>query len=155
MLAPMVLARRDRAWWYAALATVTSVLGGILGYLLGAFLFDSMGMWVLDTYNAHDTFSHVQDLFREYGVWIVFVAGFTPIPYKVFTITSGVMAIPLFPFIIASLVGRAGRFFLVAGLLYWGGERIEEVLQKWVEWIGWITLAVLVLAALIFNGISA
>lgn len=151
MLAPMVLARRDKAWWYATIATVASVIGGVLGYFLGAFLFDSVGAWLLDVYHAQETFEQVQGLFREYGVWIVFIAGFTPIPYKVFTITSGVMGIALIPFVIASLVGRAGRFFLVAALLYWGGEKIEDVLQKWVEWIGWITLAVLVIGIFVYR----
>lgn len=151
MLAPMVLARRDKAWWYATIATVASVFGGILGYLLGAFLFDTVGAWLLDVYHARESFEQVQGLFREYGVWIVFVAGFTPVPYKVFTITSGVMGIALIPFIIASLVGRAGRFFLVAGIMYWGGKKIEDVLQKWVEWIGWITLAVIVLGVVLYR----
>ena len=151
MLAPMVLANRQRAWYYATLATVTSVIGGLLGYLLGAFLFDSIGVWLLDFYHAHEKFNDVQGMFREYGVWIVFIAGFTPIPYKVFTIASGVMAIPLIPFILASLLGRAGRFFLVAGLLYWCGDRIEEVLQRWVEWIGWITVAAVVLGILLYR----
>jgi len=151
MLAPMVLARRDKAWWYATIATVASVIGGVLGYFLGAFLFDSVGAWLLDVYHAQETFEQVQGLFREYGVWIVFIAGFTPIPYKVFTITSGVMGIALIPFVIASLVGRAGRFFLVAALLYWGGEKIEDVLQKWVEWIGWITLAVVVIGIFVYR----
>ena len=151
MLAPMVLAKRDAAWRFAFIATITSVLGGIVGYFIGMFLFDNMGQWLLDTYRAHDRFEQVQALFSEYGVWIVFIAGFTPIPYKVFTIASGVIGVALIPFIIASALGRAGRFYLVSGLIYWGGPTIEESLEKWVECIGWGTLLLIVLGLCIYK----
>ncbi|MDG2088639.1 MAG: DedA family protein [Arenicellaceae bacterium] len=151
MLAPMVLAKRDAAWRFAFIATITSVLGGIVGYFIGMFLFDNMGQWLLDTYRAHDRFEQVQALFSEYGVWIVFIAGFTPIPYKVFTIASGVIGVALIPFIIASAFGRAGRFYLVSGLIYWGGPTIEKSLEKWVERIGWGTLLLIVLGLCIYK----
>ena len=140
MLAPMVLANRSSAWRFALLAAMTSVLGGIAGYFIGMYLFDSVGQWLLDTYHAHDRFEQVQGLFDDYGIWIVFIAGFSPIPYKVFTIASGVIGMALLPFVVASLFGRAGRFFLVSALIYWGGPTIEKSLQKWVEHIGWGTL---------------
>lgn len=151
MLAPMVLAKRDAAWRFAFIATITSVLGGIVGYFIGMFLFENMGQWLLDTYHAHDRFEQVQALFSEYGVWIVFIAGFTPIPYKVFTIASGVIGVALIPFIIASAFGRAGRFYLVSGLIYWGGPTIEKSLEKWVERIGWGTLLLIVLGLCIYK----
>lgn len=151
MLAPMVLAKREAAWRFALLATITSVLGGIAGYFIGMFLFDSIGQWMLDTYHAHERFEQVQALFSEYGVWIVFIAGFTPIPYKVFTIASGVIGVALIPFIIASLFGRAGRFFLVSAILYWGGPAIESSLEKWVERIGWGTLLLIVCGLAVYK----
>jgi membrane protein YqaA with SNARE-associated domain len=143
MLAPMVMARRNRAWWLASLSTITSVLGGVFGYVIGYFLFDQLGKPILELYHLQDKFVQMKDWFDQYGVWLVLLAGLTPIPYKLFTITSGAMGMAIVPFVIASLVGRASQFFLVAGLLWWGGEKIEPVLEKWMEWIGW---SVLVLA---------
>ncbi len=147
MLAPMVIAQRQRAWWLAALTTVTSVLGGVAGYLIGKFLFDQIGQPVVEFYHAQEKFEHVKQLFTEYGVWIVFIAGFTPIPYKLFTITSGVMSMALLPFVLASAIGRGARFFLVAGLLYFGGKRFESFLRQWIDVLGW---AVLFLAGIAF-----
>jgi membrane protein YqaA with SNARE-associated domain len=143
MLAPMVMARRNRAWWLASLSTITSVLGGVFGYVIGYFLFEQLGKPILELYHLQDKFVQMKDWFDQYGVWLVLLAGLTPIPYKLFTITSGAMGMAIVPFVIASLVGRASQFFLVAGLLWWGGEKIEPVLEKWMEWIGW---SVLVLA---------
>ena len=141
MLAPMVMARRERAWWLASLATVTSVLGGVFGYVIGYFLFEQLGKPILELYQLQVKFIQMKDWFDQYGVWLVLLAGLTPIPYKLFTITSGAMGMAIIPFAMASLVGRASQFFLVAGLLWWGGEKIEPVLEKWMEWIGWSVLA--------------
>lgn len=138
----MVMARRDRAWWLATLTTITSVLGGLFGYLIGYFLFDQIGQHILDFYHLEDKFIEMKGWFDEYGIWLVLLAGLTPIPYKLFTITSGVLAMAIIPFAIASIIGRASQFFLVSGLLWWGGEKIEPVLEKWMEWIGWGVLGV-------------
>lgn len=142
MLAPMVMARRDRAWQLAMWTTITSVLGGVFGYFIGYFLFDQIGQPILELYHLQDKFVDMKSWFAEYGIWLVFLAGLTPIPYKLFTITSGVLGLALIPFILASLVGRASQFFLVAGLVKWGGEKIEPVLDKWMEWIGWGVLLI-------------
>ena len=152
MLAPMVMARRERAWWLAAVATITSVLGGLFGYLIGYFLFDQVGLRILEFYHLQDKFVEMQAWFDQYGIWLIFLAGLTPIPYKLFTITSGVLGLALIPFTIASLFGRASQFFLVAALVWWGGSKIEPVLDKWIEWIGW---GVLLLAAAGFGIIKA
>ena len=149
MLAPMVMAARDRAWRLASLATITSVLGGIFGYFIGYFLFDQLGQPILEIYHLQEKFMKMKGWFDQYGVWLVLLAGLTPLPYKLFTITSGVMGIALIPFTLASIVGRASQFFLVAGLLWWGGEKIEPVLNKWMEWIGWGVLAMVVAGYLI------
>ncbi|MFT7529377.1 MAG: membrane protein YqaA with SNARE-associated domain [Gammaproteobacteria bacterium] len=137
MLAPMCLANRSKSWWLATICTLASVFGGVLGYFIGMYLFDAVGQQIIDFYNAQTKFDTAMGWFDTYGVWIVFIAGFSPIPYKLFTITSGMLGLALLPFIVASLVGRAGQFFLVAGLLYFGGERLEKSLQRYVEWIGW------------------
>ncbi|HFE39454.1 MAG TPA: DedA family protein [Gammaproteobacteria bacterium] len=139
MLAPMCLAKRHRAWRFALLATIFSVLGGLLGYALGALAFDliepmlkDMGYW--------NKFEKARFWFEEWGVWVVLLAGFSPIPYKVFTISAGVVGMALIPFVLMSLIGRGGRFFLVAGLMYWGGEKMEQALRKYVEWLGWLLI---------------
>ena len=151
LLAPMVLARRDKAWWYATLATLGSVAGAVIGYYIGQFLFDQVAQPIIDLYHFQEKFVYVQSLFEKYGVWIIFIAGFSPIPYKIFTITAGVVGMPLLPFILTSLVARGARFFLVAGLLYAGGDKIDAVLEKRVEQIGWASVVIIVLAAIIYN----
>ena len=151
LLAPMVLAKRQQAWWYATLATLGSVAGAVIGYYIGLFLFDQVAKPIIDFYHFQERFTQVQLLFSEYGVWIIFIAGFSPIPYKIFTITAGVVGMPLLPFILTSLVARGARFFLVAGLIFAGGERIEAVLEKRVEQIGWASVVVIVLAIIVYK----
>jgi membrane protein YqaA with SNARE-associated domain len=145
MLAPMALARPQSWWKLALLCTVASVLGGLLGYALGHFALEAIWPWVLKM-GWNDTFNRVQDLFDRYGFWIVFVAAFTPIPYKVFTIASGATGIAFIPFLLGSFIGRGIRFFLVAGLIAWGGERLERGLRRYIEILGW-AVAILVLLA--------
>lgn len=147
MLAPMCLANPRRAWWFALITTLTSVAGGLFGYLIGYFVLDAILPWLQDSryWPAYQT---AVSWFKEWGVWAVFVAGFSPIPYKVFTIAAGALAMPLLPFVIASAVGRGLRFFLVAGLMAWGGERMEAALHRYVDRLGWATVAVVAIAGL-------
>jgi len=140
MLAPMVLAQRHRAWFLATLTTVWSVLGGVVGYLIGMFLFNIVAQPMIQFYEAEATFDAARAQFQVHGVWIVFLAGFTPIPYKLFTISAGLASMSLLPFVAASLVGRGARFFLVAGLIYAGGERFEKQLRRYADTIGWVFL---------------
>jgi membrane protein YqaA with SNARE-associated domain len=142
MLAPMTLARPSRWFRYALICTLASVLGGLLGYMLGHYALDAVLPWV-ERAGKLETFHHVQELFVRYGFWIVFVAGFTPIPYKVFTIASGAAGIGLIPFTLGSIVGRGGRFFLVAGLIRLGGERMQGVLRRYVEVLSWAVIVLL------------
>lgn len=144
LLAPMVLANRHLAWQLAWIASITSVLGGVFGYLIGYFFFEQLGKPILDFYNAEQTFHSMQQWFAQYGVWLVLLAGVTPIPYKIFTIASGLLGLPIVWFVLASLIGRATQFFLVAGLLWWGGEKIQRVLEKWLEVSGWGLLVLVV-----------
>ena len=150
MLAPMCLADRDRAWWFAAITTVTSLLGGIFGYAIGYFSFEAVEPWLHDI-GYWDAYLQGKEWFDRWGVWAVFVAGFSPIPYKIFTISAGVAVLSFPGFVIASLIGRGARFFLVAGLIVAGGQRIEEMIPKYVERIGW---AVVVLVAAIGIGVT-
>lgn len=136
MLAPMCLANRSKAWRYALITTLASLAGGIAGYFIGFFLFSSIEGW-LQTSHYWDAYLQGRDWFARYGVWAVFVAGFSPLPYKIFTITAGVVALNLPGFILASLIGRGARFYLVAGLIVAGGEKMEEMLPRYVERIGW------------------
>lgn len=147
MLAPMCLADRRRAWRYAAVTTLASIAGGLLGYAIGYFLFEAIQPW-LETSHYWDAYLRGREWFDEYGVWAVFVAGFSPIPYKVFTIAAGVAVLNLPGFLIASAVGRGARFFLVAGLIVAGGRRMEELLPRYIERLGWAVVALAVVAAL-------
>ena len=151
MLAPMVLSQTDKAWRFAAITTIASVLGGILGYALGWFAFDTLIEPMVIEMGYQDKLSLATQWFTEYGVWVVFLAGFSPIPYKVFTITAGFMHMALIPFIIASAIGRGMRFFLVAGLVKWGGPTIEAKLKDYIEIIGWATIALAVIAYLLLR----
>jgi len=150
MLAPMSLARPDRAWFYALICTLSSVAGGMFGYLLGSLAFGAIEDWLMSSAYA-GAFLHAVDAFERYGFWYILLAGFTPIPYKVFTISAGVVGMPAVPFLAGSLVGRAGRFFLVAGLIRLGGERLERSLRKWVDVIGWLVLALALILVLVWK----
>ena len=145
MLAPMCLADRPRAWRFAAVTTLASLAGGLLGYAIGFFLFESIEPWLRESHYwaAYET---GRAWFDEWGVWAVFIAGFSPIPYKIFTIAAGVAVLNLPGFIIASAIGRGARFFLVAGFIVAGGERMAEYLPRYIERMGWAVVGLAVLA---------
>ena len=117
LLIPMVLAERAKAWWYATLCTVTSVLGGMAGYLIGLLLFDALGRPILEFYGYAAKFEQFAAQYNDWGAWIVLFAGITPFPYKVITIASGMTGLNIWLFLIASVVARGARFYLVAALL--------------------------------------
>ncbi len=148
MLAPMSLARPDRAWWFATITTITSVAGGLFGYWIGTSFFQWVEPW-LQASRYWESFELAKIWFVDYGFWAVFIAGFSPIPYKMFTMAAGVMSMAILPFTLASLVGRGARFFLVAGLMKWGGARMEDALQDWVDRLGWAMVALVGLLILI------
>ena len=130
MLVPMVIANRVKAWWYATVATIGSVIGGVAGYAIGYFFFEQIGRPILEFYGKSESFGEFTSWFNEWGVWILIIKGMTPFPYKVLTITAGVTHMPLIEFMAASVVARAMRFYLVAGLLYFFGEPIREFIEK-------------------------
>jgi membrane protein YqaA with SNARE-associated domain len=144
MLAPMCLAEREHWIRFAFIATVFSVLGGLGGYAIGWGMFEAIEPWLRDSHYWED-FEVASQWLNDYGVWVVFAMGFSPLPYKVATIAAGVAVINLPGFFIGSLVGRAARFFLVAGLVRLGGDKFESTLSKYVERIGWATVAVIVI----------
>jgi membrane protein YqaA with SNARE-associated domain len=156
MLAPMCLAQPRRGWWFAFVCTVSSVLGGMLGYLLGRWAFAAIETWLLGSAYAV-WFERAVASFESWGFAYILLAGFTPIPYKIFTISAGVVGMPLLPFLFGSAIGRGGRFFLVAGLIRVLGERAADRLRSWVDTIGWSVLAIALVAILVwqFGGAGA
>lgn len=146
MLIPMCLAKPLKGWFYAALCTLSSVLGGMAGYLIGKLAFTWIEPWLMGSHYA-GIFESAVAAFETWGFWYILLAGFTPIPYKIFTISAGVVGMPFLAFIGGSLVGRGGRFFLVAALIRLGGENLAARMRKYIDLIGWL---VLVLAVLIF-----
>ncbi len=150
MLAPMSMDRPQRAWHYAALTTLASTLGGMAGYAIGFFALEAVRPLLVD-WGYWPAYLQARAWFSDWGVWTVLVAGFSPIPYKVFTITAGSLAMAFVPFVIASAIGRGMRFFLVAGLLAWGGHRLERRLRASIEWVGWVTVLLLVMLYLVLR----
>jgi membrane protein YqaA with SNARE-associated domain len=130
LLIPMVLAERSKALRYAFVCTVASVVGGIAGYLIGAFLFEQLARPILDLYGYGARFEEFAGWYNEWGAWIVFTAGLTPFPYKVVTIASGATHLDVLVFTLASIASRGLRFFVVAGLLYWIGPPIRAFIEK-------------------------
>lgn len=135
LLIPMILAAREKAWKIAAVCTVGSVLGGMAGYGIGYFLFESVGQPMLELYGKADKFAEFQGMYNEWGAWVVAMAGVTPFPYKVITIASGVTHLDLWTFVIASVLSRGARFFLEALMLWYFGEPIRDFVEKYLGWL--------------------
>ncbi len=144
LLMPMSLSRPKRALWYATLASVFSVLGGMLGYAIGLWFMDTIGMKLLELYGAVGEFQRISDLFNRYSGVAIATAGFTPIPYKVFTIAAGACKINFAVFVIASALSRSARFFLEAGLLAIFGEKIKQLIEKYFNLLTVIFVILLV-----------
>ncbi len=132
MLLPMILAARRRAWRIALITSLASLAGAFLGYAIGYFFYESIGQPILQAYGNLQNFEHFQKLYNEWGFWIVLAAGFTPIPFKVMTIASGVAGMALLPFALGALLGRTARFFLVAALLYLFGPPIRGFIERYL-----------------------
>lgn len=143
MLAPMAMAKPNRAVRLAILATVTSVAGGVLGYFVGAYAMDLVEP-ILVKFGYIDKYNIATDWFTEWGFWAVIVAGFSPIPFKLFTLSAGALNMALLPFIFAALIGRSAHFFMVSLLMAWAGPKMEDTVKKYIEWIGWLMIVVIV-----------
>ena len=147
MLAPMSMANPRKAAWYALLTTLASVIGGVAGYLIGLLAFEAVAPLIEQTGNW-EKYLQARQWFDDWGFWAIFIAGFSPIPYKVFTIAAGAIAMAMLPFVVASLIGRGARFFLVAGLMAWGGQPMEKALRRYVDLAGWLVVAIVVVVLL-------
>jgi membrane protein YqaA with SNARE-associated domain len=143
MLIPMSLARPERAWRYAAICTLTSVAGGILGYLIGAVLYDSVGLWLVRLYGYGDKIEAFREAYAHYGAWIILLKGVTPIPYKIVTIASGFAGYNFGWFVVLSLLTRGARFFAEAFLLKRYGPQARVMIEKRLGF--WVTIGALVL----------
>jgi membrane protein YqaA with SNARE-associated domain len=144
MILPMVLARPDRAWRIALVASVTSVLGGIAGYAIGYYLLETIGQWVIDLYRMQNAFEQYRHWYAEYGLWLILIKGLTPIPYKLVTIASGAAAFDFWVFVGASIVTRSARFFLVAALLKFFGPPIRDFVERRLTLVTTAFLVILV-----------
>lgn len=133
MLIPMVMADRANAWKLAAWCTLWSVLGGMFGYAIGAFLFDSLGQWLVQAYGMAHNMESFHEWYARYGAWVILIKGLSPIPYKLVTIASGFAHYSFPLFVLLSIITRGGRFFLVAGLLYWKGDVARNFIEKRLE----------------------
>ena len=143
MLIPMSLARPDKAWTYATLCTVTSVAGGVLGYVIGAYLYDTVGHWLIALYGYGDKVEAFREAYARWGTVIILVKGLTPIPYKIVTITSGFAGYNIWMFVLCSFVARGMRFYLTAFLLNRYGAQVRHIIEKRLTF--WFTLSVGVL----------
>ena len=131
LLIPMVLANRLRAWFYALICTLSSVSGGIIGYLIGFLFYSNVGSLIIVLYGLSNSFDNFENYYNEWGVWIVLGAGFTPFPFKFITIASGVFGLNLFLFIIVAIVARGLRFYLISSLLFIFGDKIKNLIDKY------------------------
>lgn len=130
MLIPMALAKPKKAWLYALICTVTSVVGGLFGYWIGAELYETIGKWLISVYGYGDRIEQFRQMYQEWGHWIILIKGMTPIPYKIVTIASGMANYDLFWFVVLSIITRGARFFVVAGVLNYFGDGLRHYIER-------------------------
>ncbi|WP_316863030.1 YqaA family protein [uncultured Cohaesibacter sp.] len=144
LLIPMVIAKREKAWVYATICTIASVIGGLFGYAIGSLLFQQVAEPILALYGYADKFQSFTEQYNDWGVWIVLIAGLTPFPYKVITIASGATGLSLPVFLIASIVARGLRFFILSALLFWLGPPIRDFIEKRLGLVFSLAMALLI-----------
>lgn len=150
MVAPMAIAMPKHAVRIAMIATIMSVIGGIVGYYLGYFAISAIEP-ILHDVGYWDKYQTAVSWFQQWGFWAVVVAGFSPIPFKLFTLSAGALSMAVVPFVLAAIVGRSAQFFLVSLLMAWAGPKMEPVVRKYIEWLGWLTVLLIVLAIYFHN----
>lgn len=148
MLAPMAVAKPHESLRFATIATLFSVLGGVFGYMLGYFAFELVEPWIIQ-FGYMDNFQLAKNWFDRWGFWALLLAGFSPIPYKIFTVAGGTLSMALVPFIVASLIGRSSQFFFISGAIMLLGPKFEPMIRRYVEILGWLTVA-LVLGLILY-----
>jgi len=144
MVVPMILARRNQAYWIATVCTVSSVLGGVLGYGIGMFLYDSVGQWLIRFYGMGEGIEQFREQFRTWGIEIILIKGLTPIPFKLVTIASGIAGFSFPAFVVASAATRGARFFAIAWLLKRYGAPMQDFIERRLTLVGWTAVALLV-----------
>ncbi|MDA9085444.1 DedA family protein [Methylophilaceae bacterium] len=150
MLLPMCLAQPNRVWRLAGITTIGSVLGGVIGYAIGAYAFGFIEPVLADS-GYMNSYLHAVRWFEEWGFWAIFVAGFSPIPYKVFTIAGGAMGMALLPFVVASFIGRAARFYLLALLIRFFGHTADSLVRKHMDRIGWMMVGMILIGMIVLS----
>ena len=150
MLLPMCLAQPNRVWRLAGITTIGSVLGGVIGYAIGAYAFGFIEPVLADS-GYMNSYLHAVRWFEEWGFWAIFVAGFSPIPYKVFTIAGGAMGMALLPFVVASFIGRGARFYLLALLIRVFGHTADSLVRKHMDRIGWMMVGMILIGIIVLS----
>ena len=150
MLLPMCLAQPNRVWRIAGITTIGSVLGGVIGYAIGAYAFGFIEPVLADS-GYMNSYLHAVRWFEEWGFWAIFVAGFSPIPYKVFTIAGGAMGMALLPFVVASFIGRGARFYLLALLIRFFGHTADSLVRKHMDRIGWMMVGMILIGIIVLS----
>ena len=151
LLIPMIIAKRTKAWTYAFICTLSSVFGGVVGYAIGFFLFNSIGILIVEFYHLTNSFNTFENYYKEYGMLIVLGAGFTPFPFKFITIASGVFNLNIFLFIFTAFIGRGFRFYLLAILLFIFGEKIKFLIDKYFNILAVLFFILLIGSFMLIN----
>ncbi len=149
MLIPMVLAQRAKAWLFATITTVSSVAGGVVGYFIGVYLLDALGWPVIQFYGLGEEFNTLQSWYDDHGALVVLISGFTPIPYKLFTIASGAFSMDFMLYVLMSTMGRGLRFFMVSALCRWAGDSVHHFIRRYATPVGW-TISIVLVVAIIY-----
>lgn len=151
MLIPMIIADRTKAWVLAFTCSLSSILGGLVGYAIGYYLFESIGLWIIEKYSLEGAFTNFQSLFQEYGFWIIVLKGVTPIPFKLVAIAAGATGLNIWQFLLASTISRSIRFFMLAACLYFLGDKAKEFIHKNLNFVLLGFLATLILGFVVFK----
>lgn len=144
MLIPMAMAKPERAWNYALICTIASVLGGIAGYAIGALLYDTLGAWLIKLYGYGDKMDAFRALYQQHGHWIILIKGFTPIPFKLITIASGLAGYDFLMFVLLSAITRAARFFFVAGIMNRFGAPLRRFIEENLTVVGIVSILAII-----------
>ena len=151
MLVPMCLSEPKKLWRYTNICALASLIGGLFGYAVGFYLFESVGRLIIDFYNAQDSFQRFQDMFAEFGPWFLILKGITPIPYKLLTITAGFAHLDLTVFILCSIVARFSRFYMIAILLHFYGPQVRDIIEKRLMLVTTVLLVIVIGGLLSFK----
>ncbi|NUB13973.1 DedA family protein [Azospirillum brasilense] len=151
MLVPMCLAEPKKLWRYTNICALASLIGGLFGYAVGFYLFESIGRLIIDLYNAQESFQRFQDMFAEFGPWFLILKGITPIPYKLLTITAGFAHLALTVFILCSIVARFSRFYMIPILLHFYGPQVRDIIEKRLMLVTTVLLVIIIGGLLSFK----